>query len=255
MTSADERGGAGESPPWGPGVVLLNRHPSGLLAVFKPSGLLAHPNRPGDRDRSLLRAEFDGSSECFRWKTEGGDQKLHLLHRIDGPTSGVLLLAEDERIAERVRTLFRDQVVRKTYLAVVKAGRLPAGRVWEDDLLENRGGAGGVRVRVVSRGGLRARTEVRLRERIAGTPSALLLEMRPSTGRTHQLRVQAAARGLPVIGDRTYGDFRLNRLWARKRGEDRLWLHAWKVEVPLDGGSFEVVAPVPKGFGNQLFGT
>jgi len=243
------------SPPWGPGVSLLKRHANGLLAVLKPTGVLAHPNRSGEQGRSLVRADFDLGQECYRWKEGGEDRFLHLLHRLDGPTSGVVLLAESFAVAEMVRSLFREQAVRKTYLAMVKGGHLPARSIWEDELRESRGQGRGVRVRTVSRGGLLAKTEVRLRERILGTPSALLLEMRPLTGRTHQLRVQAALRGLPVLGDRTYGDFGLNRVWARKQGEDRLWLHAWKVEVPLGRETFAAEAIPPKGFGNQPFGT
>ncbi len=76
-----------------------------------------------------------------------------------------------------------------------------------------------------------ARTRIRTRTSRAGELSCSLIELRPETGRTHQLRVPCARRGFPVLGDRSYGDFTLNRRIFQKRQWRRLFLHALSIDV------------------------
>ena len=80
-----------------------------------------------------------------------------------------------------------------------------------------------------------------------------LLRLSPKTGRTHQLRVQCAKRKLPIIGDRTYGNFQLNRKYAKQFKCDRLFLHATKLKVKISQKGktefmWEVVSPLPPAF-------
>ena len=85
-----------------------------------------------------------------------------------------------------------------------------------------------------------------------GPPRVSLIRLEPQTGRSHQLRVQCAKRGLPIVGDKTYGNFAANRLFARAGGARRMFLHS--LEVSLDyslGGAkfgFSAVAPLPPEF-------
>lgn len=218
-----------------------------LLALYKPEGVLSHPNSPSDSTRSLLRLPYDEGAECYRGK-EGVLGDLHLLHRLDGPTSGVIVLSADPEMSALVREAFRKNEVRKTYLAILKGGPLKKREIWEDALITSREGRTAVRSRRSCRGE-KSVTEILLKKRLTGTPSVMVVEMRPRTGRTHQLRVQAAARKMPVLGDKTYGDFTFNRDLARRTGDTRLMLHAWRIEVPLGKGNyFRATSPVPKAF-------
>jgi len=88
------------------------------------------------------------------------------------------------------------------------------------------------------------------------TPTLALMKLEPRTGRSHQLRVQCAEHGLPIVGDQTYGDFKANREFARDRAERRLFLHA--VETSFDyewqgrTHRFVAKAPVPAEFTKML---
>jgi 23S rRNA-/tRNA-specific pseudouridylate synthase len=79
-----------------------------------------------------------------------------------------------------------------------------------------------------------------------------LIRLEPRTGRSHQLRVQCARRGLPIVGDQTYGDFARNREWAKKTGFKRLFLHSLETRIDYDFAgrtrAFAAKAPVPPEF-------
>jgi len=75
-----------------------------------------------------------------------------------------------------------------------------------------------------------------------------LLQLEPKTGRTHQLRIQCSQRNLPIVGDRTYGDFEKNRLFAKGTGQEGMFLHAERVKVPFRGNDWTVHVPVPPHF-------
>ena len=72
---------------------VLDHHPSGLIAIDKPVGVLTHPNRKDEKKaRTLIRADYDFAEESYVWVDDKGDNRsLHLVHRLDSPTSGVLL--------------------------------------------------------------------------------------------------------------------------------------------------------------------
>ena len=94
-----------------------------------------------------------------------------------------------------------------------------------------------------------AEAAMKLRESGSGPFGYLsLLELEPRTGRTHQLRIQCAERGLPIVGDRTYGDFQRNRAFADKKGEAVMFLHAERVALTIFGGPFDVYLPAGKHF-------
>jgi tRNA pseudouridine65 synthase len=80
------------------------------------------------------------------------------------------------------------------------------------------------------------------------------LELKPKTGKTHQLRLQCAGRGLPMVGDGTYGDFVWNREFAKLHKHKRLFLHALEVQVRLEYKNleFRAIAPLPEAFSQIL---
>lgn len=185
------------------------------LAINKPAGLLSQGDSTGDP--SLLDLARDYLRVTY---AKPGNVYVGLVHRLDRPTSGVVLLARTSKGAARLSEQFRDGSVEKTYLAVVEGDWPDDLGEWEDWLLKDEA------TNVVSTvppgrpGAQRARVAYRVVDRRAGR---ITLELRPTTGRGHQLRVQLASRGLPIVGDRKYGA--VSKLTALD-GRPRIALHA-----------------------------
>ncbi|NBV79142.1 MAG: RluA family pseudouridine synthase [Verrucomicrobia bacterium] len=248
--------------PFGRGVRLLAAHPSGLLAVEKPEGILAHPNHgeAGDRESTLIQGNYSMEEEAFHIRDGvGGIRRVYLLNRLDSPTSGVLLLSLDAGLADAVKELFAKSKVAKKYVAIVKGRglRQPRG-TWQDQLVKSKGPGGGVRSGTSTGGGAPAVTLYQW-EKAAAEPLPLsLLKLEPRTGRTHQLRVQTADHGHPILGDRTYGDFEFNKTFGSARGFKRLFLHAFSTELTLEWQgkplTFSAVSPIPQEFHEAMGG-
>ena len=172
-------------------VRLLDNH---LLVVVKPAGLLAQADRTGDPDvltlgKALVKAQFQKPGDVF----------LGLVHRLDRPVSGLMVLARTSKAASRLSAQFRDRTLAKTYVAVVE-GRLDGSGTMEDWLAKTN-----ETVRVVRAGAPGAKA-ARLRyEALAHADGLTLVGIRLDTGRAHQIRVQFASRGHPLAGDRRYG--------------------------------------------------
>jgi 23S rRNA pseudouridine1911/1915/1917 synthase len=192
-----------------------------LLAIHKPAGMLVHPTtheRTGTVGNALRGAGY-------------GD--IHLLHRLDRATSGVLLAAKRLAAHSPLASMFAAREVEKRYLAVV-AG--PVG--WEECVISHPIGRDPARKPQwgVQADGAPAETRLRLLRRDGGVA---LLEAVPVTGRTNQIRIHCAAEGHPLLGDTVYGG----------PPAARLFLHAWSLEIPmLDGGRLRIVAPAPAEF-------
>ena len=254
------------SLPLHAGVRVLAEHPCGLLAVDKPEGVLSHPNASQDNDRAVLAANYSLEEEAYHVRDgKGGIRRVWLVNRLDGPTSGVLLLATTEAAALAARQQFACRAVAKSYLAVcVGRDRLPVLRGTWNDLLVTRSGDEGLRSEAVLPGrppggpANQALTHVRVGTKAGGSLDLVTLHLEPKTGRTHQLRVQCALRGHPILGDRTYGDFVANRRLGADRGFRRLFLHAESLELaPVVGGEkvrFSARSPAPAEFAAVLGG-
>jgi len=220
------------------GVEVISISPAGLWAFDKPAGVLSHPNGMGDIDQSLIEAPYDFDEEAF--VTEEG--LFYLLHRLDGPTSGVILGTPHAALARDIKELLRARKVKKTYLAVVAGHPKKDREMWIDKLQKTKTKDGrGVRGEAVG-GGAPAETQMYLMRKFGKPTPSSLLELHPLTGRTHQLRIQCARRGMPIIGDGTYGDFQMNRALKAKR----LLLHAQKIEIPAL--NYYAECEVPKEF-------
>jgi 23S rRNA-/tRNA-specific pseudouridylate synthase len=222
---------------------MLAKDNSGLIALEKPAGILAHPNTPKTSPRALLNAPYDADEEAYIW--EG--KKLYLLHRLDSPTSGVILLALNPKIAAHVREAFEASTVKKTYQALVHGTPLPQPKLWADHLATQRQDSG-LRTHKRPGHGLLSKTIQQLIQQNRKLDISLL-KLMPLTGRTHQLRVQCQLHHVPIVGDKTYGNFSKNRIFERLTGEKRLFLHAACVQVPLPtGAEFFAEAPLPASF-------
>jgi len=241
--------------PLGRNVQLLAHHPAGLLALHKPEGTLSHPNRSGDQSKSLLHAEYDPDQQSYLWSGDNGEERqLHLLHRLDSPTSGVILLSLESQLADAVRGLFAERKVKKTYHALTLEKGRGRNETWKDKLEVTRRD-GQLRVKRSPRG-REAITKVTFERQRVGRNGLSLIRLEPITGITHQLRVQAAMRGFCVVGDRTYGDFSLNRRVGRDKKARRLFLHATHVafEFSWNGETlaFATESPLPRSFGKLM---
>jgi 23S rRNA pseudouridine1911/1915/1917 synthase len=208
------------------------------LAVNKPAGVPSQRDESGDE--SLVDIVARDLKERYR---KPGNVYVGLLHRLDRPTSGVVLLARTSKAARRLSEQFRAGRIEKVYWAIVEGVPGEPSAEWVDRLEKDRDRN---RVRLVSPGepegeGKEARVGVRVLKRWANSAK---LELTPRTGRSHQLRVQLARRGLPIVGDGKYG--------ARTRvlatdGRGRIALHARELTFihPTRGSAISVVAPVP----------
>jgi tRNA pseudouridine65 synthase len=249
--------------PFGRGVRVVQEHPAGLLAVSKPDGILAHPN-PGEASEKgtvLVAGNYSHEEEAFHVRDgKGGIRRVYLLNRLDSPTSGVLLLALDEGLADAVRELFAQSRVSKKYVALIRGRglRTPRG-TWQDSLVKSRGPGNSVRSGVGEGEGAKAVTLYQWERAAAGDLPLSLIRLEPRTGRTHQLRVQTAQHGHPILGDRTYGDFDFNKTVGTERGFRRLFLHAMSTELSLSWAGqelrFSATAPMPPEFEEALGGS
>jgi tRNA pseudouridine32 synthase / 23S rRNA pseudouridine746 synthase len=194
-----------------------------ILVIDKPAGIAVHPGPGGGPD---LESGFD----ALRF---GLPRPPALAHRLDRDTSGCLVLGRHPKALRRLGALFSGGLVEKVYWAVVE-GRPPGAEGHIKTGLKKLTRGAGWRM-VADPGGQRAVTDYRL---VAANGSRSWLELRPRTGRTHQLRVHCAALGCPVVGDTIYGD--------RQRAEG-LQLYARSVTLPLYPGrpALEITAPVP----------
>lgn len=215
------------------------------LVIDKPAGITTVPDRTGEQ-RGL-----HGGLEALR---PGAD--LRIVHRLDRDTSGCLLLAKGVAAARHFDAEFRAGRVRKVYVALVQGVPLAQQFVIDAWLGPDRSRPGKVLASDVERKGYRAaHTDVLLREAFA---NHALLELRPTTGRSHQLRVHLQSVGLPIAGDRDYGGepLLLSRLKAGYKLRPgvverplarRMFLHAEQLAFrDVDGREVVVETPLPE---------
>lgn len=239
-----------ETLPLGEGVAPLTRDVNGLAAFDKPAGILSHPNESQDEARSLLTTRYDKEAQCFHWHAaDGGERRLWLLNRLDSATSGVILTAASEKLALAVRDHYAKKQVHKIYQALVFGRPQKNFEHWHDQLaVQKKGG----QIRTASIGNVPAQTVFQLVRHTQKNFSTSLVKLEPRTGRSHQLRVQCAKRQLPIVGDQTYGNFALNREFAKAYKNKRLFLHSLETNFTYEfggkGHSFKATAPLPKEF-------
>jgi 23S rRNA pseudouridine1911/1915/1917 synthase len=167
------------------------------IAVVKPARVLTAGDQTGDV--SLLDTVKDYLKQKYK---KPGNVFVGLVHRLDRPVSGVVLFARTSKSASRLSEQFREGTVQKTYRAIVEGIVEESSGELLDWLLKNEETN---IVRIVPAGTPAAR-ESRLRfRRLQTAPDLTLVEITPTTGRGHQIRVQLAAHGHPICGDRKYG--------------------------------------------------
>jgi 23S rRNA pseudouridine1911/1915/1917 synthase len=207
-----------------------------VLVVDKPAGLTVHP-APGHADHTLANGLLGYLPSLA---TESDSLRPGLVHRLDKDTSGLLVVAKNRPAQAALSEQFKSRVVSKTYLVLVRGRLTPEAGVIEADI--GRDPRNRQRMAVVA-GGRAARTEYRVARYFR---DHTLLEIRPQTGRTHQIRVHLAAIGFPVVGDAAYG--------VKSRYVGRQFLHASRLgfRLPSSGRYVEFESPLPEDLARTL---
>jgi len=198
----------------------------GLIIVNKPTGLAVHGGSGIDF----------GLIETLR-QQRLEQPYLELVHRLDRDTSGLVMIAKRASVLRELHDLLRNDGIDKRYLALV-AGKWPSHLARVQAKLGKSALSSGERMVRVDASGKPSITDFRVVERLAG---ATLVEAKPITGRTHQIRVHAQHAGHPILGDVKYSDDGQLAV-AKDAGLRRLFLHAFSLRFELGGKTIEVIA-------------
>ena len=205
-----------------------------LLVVNKPAGMVVHP-AAGHASGTLVNAVLGYEPEL---EGIGGEERPGVVHRLDKDTSGLILLAKNERAHRWLQDQFSLRTVEKTYLALVDGKPpTPSGRV---EAHIGRDPSHRKRMAIVPES--RGRESVSEYRTVETFKNHTLLKFHPLTGRTHQIRLHCAFLGCPIVGDEIYG---------RKKSSiqiGRHFLHAYRLRILLPGEKEPQVfeAPLPE---------
>jgi 23S rRNA pseudouridine1911/1915/1917 synthase len=199
-----------------------------MLVVNKPAGMTVHPS-PGHQSSTLVNAIL---AHCDDLSGIGGVMRPGIVHRLDRDTSGVIVVAKNDDAHNALAKQLKARTVEKTYVALVEGTPKPPQGIIDAPIA--RDPRNRKRMAIVE-GGREAVTAYRVVERFRGYA---LVEARPKTGRTHQIRVHFAAIGHPIAGDRVYG--------KPSPLVERQFLHALRIAFahPRTGESVEFEAPL-----------
>ena len=206
----------------------------GLLAVNKPAGLAVHgPNSLDVMVRSFLAGKLPQSLSF----------KPGPLHRLDKPSSGIVIFSASLEGARLFSSLLQDRKVKKAYLAIVN-GTAENEEIWQDCLVRNSD-----RRKTYTSCEAFGKEAVTKITPLAADGRHSLIRAEIITGRTHQIRAQAAAHGYPLLGDVKYGAASGKKQRTNKNGQKAdFFLHAWKMEFL----EYSIEAPLPSAFTKAL---
>ena len=210
-----------------------------IIVVNKPKGLVVHPAN-GNPDGTLVNALMKICKGTL--SGIGGEIRPGIVHRLDKDTSGVLIVAKNDKAHLALCEQIKNREVKKTYLAltrgIIKENEatinMPIGRSTTDR-----------KKMAVVKTGKEAITHFKVLERFKENT---LLEINLETGRTHQIRVHLSQIGYPIVGDMVYSNGK------NKFGVQGQMLHAWKIKFmhPITGKEMEIEAPLPPYFEDVL---
>ena len=206
-----------------------------IVVVDKPAGLAVHP-APGNVDSTLANAVLAHSPEI---EGVGGEKRPGIVHRLDKDTSGLIVVAKTSASHESLSRQFANREVTKSYRALVHGTPAEAEAIIDAPIGRDRGNR--QRMAIVSTG----RNAITRYKTLWSLGTYTLLDVRPQTGRTHQIRVHLASVGYPVVGDEKYGRINttLKRHFLHAEGlkfihPDSKELLEFRSELPQDLKSF-----------------
>jgi 23S rRNA pseudouridine1911/1915/1917 synthase len=186
----------GEAMPSRLRILFEDNH---LLGVAKEAGRLVQGDRTGDETLLSLARDY----LKIKYRKTGG-VFIGLVHRLDRPVSGVVVFARTSKAASRLAAEFRLRRVEKTYLAVIEGRPQPAAGVLVSDIIRTH-----KRSRISRETSPKASPKAKTAELsyrlLASVKGLSLVEIKPATGRHHQIRVQLSGAGFPIVGDLKYG--------------------------------------------------
>lgn len=219
------------------------------VVINKPAGVLSHAqgHLSGEatvatflRDKLAddLREEKTSEDEAGEVTSAQSNQRAGIVHRLDRATSGVMIGAKNQAALSWLQKQFAQRRVKKTYVAIVRGRMDPEEAVIDMPIERNPKAPATFRV---GANGKSAMTHYKV---IETSEHFSLVELRPTTGRTHQLRVHLAQVGHPIVGDPLYGDAQFG---------DRLFLHALSLEITTPNHERKIfTAPLPKEFEAEM---
>jgi 23S rRNA pseudouridine1911/1915/1917 synthase len=204
-----------------------------MLIVNKPAGMVVHPS-PGHDSGTLVHAVLGHVPDL---EGIGGEERPGIVHRLDKETSGLIVIAKNERSHQWLQDQFRKRTVEKIYLALVDGHPpTPTGRI-EAPIGRNTTHRKLMAVVPIEKG----REAVSEYRTLESFPTNTLLEVHPLSGRTHQIRVHMAFLNCPVSGDTVYG----RRKPTIKLGRQFLHAHKLKIRIPGEEKARVFEAPLP----------
>lgn len=220
-----------------------------ILVINKVSGINVHP---GDHKTTEISV-IDQIQDYLKWKYDSLTFRPALVHRIDRDTSGCLLIAKDKWALERLLSDLQSHKMEKVYHTIVVGVPSKKQDTIRAKLLRIENAKNEAKVRV-DENGQSATTHFSFLQKIELNHSFSLLECRIETGRTHQIRVHMSHIWHPIIGDRAYGDKRVNSYMLRELGISRQLLHARTLSFlhPKTNKRVSIEAPYPEDFARLL---
>lgn len=228
------------------GIIFENEN---FVVLNKQAGLQVHPSS-NEKTTTLVNALIAKFPEIVGVHDQSKDAELRpgIVQRLDKDTTGVMIVAKNEKTFSELKNLFKDRKVQKTYLAIVY-GHLENKKGNIDKPLAR---ALSYKKQIVANG----KTKTIVREAVTEYAVSKefgdysLLEVKPKTGRMHQIRVHLASLGHPIVGDSVYLPKNMQK--NAKEEAKRQLLHAQKIEFELFGEKYAFDAPIPVDFAQFL---
>ena len=233
------------------GCKVLNQTEDGITVIEKGPGILTHPNQGRSisakgRNTCLLNNDYNYDGEFYEISDKA---KLYLTHRLDSPTSGIIITTTRKDLAQEIKSKFKRKEIEKTYHAIVSVPERLKPGPW-NDLLEEKRVDG--KLRVYPGKGVLSKSICYIERNPTKINRLALIKLHPKTGRTHQLRVQTSCRKMPIVGDKTYGDFSMNRKIIKTTQVERLCLHASAISFRINKRKILIESNLPVEFEKLL---
>lgn len=217
-----------------------------IVAINKLHGLIVHPDGKHEEESVVdwIKTNYPevvGVGKNMTLKDGTVIERPGIVHRIDRDTSGVLLIVKNNETYDYLRDKFKEREMTKVYRAFVIGKMRDKRGIIERAIMRSKTN---FRKRTAFKGRGNVRTAITQYRALVEAPGVSYLELRPKTGRTHQLRVHLSSVGHPIIADALYGVGQ-----EKKLGFERLALHAYSIGfIDQNGKEISVTAPLPPDF-------